>query len=133
MEKSEKPKGDWKKGLKRMFLVVGITSLVLLLLVLLGGSGTFDSGDPSSDIGITGWTVDSVDGGLNFTVNATNHGDVIGAATITCKLVTLSSNYSVDSTIELAPGKSDSYRIFLPLPEGVRLSQGIESVTVAAL
>jgi len=63
-------------------------------------------------------------------VNATNHGDAVGAATIICKLVALSATYIVDQDIELGPGKNYSFVTFMFLPEVVILKQGQESVAV---
>lgn len=112
---------------------MGVTTIGLMLLVVLGNSDPAEPEESGSDIRITGWTVESVDQGLNFTVNVTNEGDAIGAANVTCSLTTLSTNYSMNYIIELAPGKSDMYVLFLPLPENVRLSQGEEKVTIVQI
>ncbi len=132
MEGSAKPKGIFKREIVKATMAIGAATLLLLILIAISNPAE-DGGEPGSDIRLAEWSAVNVDGGLNFTVNATNHGEAIGAATITCKLVTLSATYTVDRDIELGPGKSYSFVIFMPLPEGVILEQGQESVSVVQI
>jgi len=129
MEGSDKPKGLMRKEIVKGTIAIGAAIILLLVLIAVGGL-TDDDGESGSDIRISDWYAVNVDGGLNFTVNATNHGNAIGAATITCQLETYNATFSVDHEIHLGSGKSYSFVIFLPLPQDVMLEQGDESVSI---
>lgn len=129
MEGSGKPKGSMKKEIVKGAIAIGAATLLLLVLVAISEPGD-EGGEPVSDIRLAEWSAANVYGGLNFTVNATNYGDAIGAATIICEFETYNDAFNVSYPIHLGPGKSYSFVIFMPLPEGVILEQGQESVTI---